>query len=109
MFAIGISPDGHSLAILTKDFHVMIFDKIREKTFFVEPISIDLFSENTVTIESLLNLDSNPRDPLQDRFSIYVSNNCASIFIMSDSERLVAIWTEAYAKNKLQITALASL
>ena len=93
MYAIGVSPDGHSVAILSKDFHVMIYDKIKEKTFNIVPITIDLFSENTVTIESLLNLDSDPRNSLQDRFSIFVSNNCSSIFVMSDTERLVAIWT----------------
>ena len=93
MYAIGVSPDGHSVAILSKDFHVMIYDKIKEKTFNIVPITIDLFSENTVTIESLLNLDSDPRSSLQDRFSIFVSNNCSSIFVMSDTERLVAIWT----------------
>ena len=93
MYAIGVSPDGHSVAILSKDFHVMIYDKIKEKTFNIVPITIDLFSENTVTIESLLNLDSDPRKSLQDRFSIFVSNNCSSIFVMSDTERLVAIWT----------------
>ena len=93
MYAIGVSPDGHSVAILSKDFHVMIYDKIKEKTFSIVPITIDLFSENTVTIESLLNLDSDPRNSLQDRFSIFVSNNCSSIFVMSDTERLVAIWT----------------
>ena len=93
MYAIGVSPDGHSVAILSKDFHVMIYDKIKEKTFSIVPITIDLFSENTVTIESLLNLDSDLRNSLQDRFSIFVSNNCSSIFVMSDTERLVAIWT----------------
>lgn len=93
MYAIGVSPDGHSVAILSKDFHVMIYDKIKEKTFNIVPITIDLFSENTVTIESLLNLDSDPRNSLQDHFSIFVSNNCSSIFVMSDTERLVAIWT----------------
>ena len=93
MYAIGVSPDGHSVAILSKDFHVMIYDKIKEKTFSIVPITIDLLSENTVTIESLLNLDSDPRNSLQDRFSIFVSNNCSSIFVMSDTERLVAIWT----------------
>ena len=93
MYAIGVSPDGHSVAILSKDFHVMIYDKIKENSFNIVPITIDLFSENTVTIESLLNLDSDPRNSLQDRFSIFVSNNCSSIFVMSDTERLVAIWT----------------
>jgi len=106
VFAIGVSPDGHSIAILTKRYQVIIHDKISEKTFIVDPISIDFMSSNTVTMESLLNLDSNPGEPPKDRFSIYVSNNCTNIFIMSDSERLVATWSEAFVKSRAQKAAM---
>ena len=36
--AINTSPDGHSVAILTLDFYVLIHDKISEKTFRVKRI-----------------------------------------------------------------------
>ena len=35
VMAIATSPDGHSVAILTKNFDVLIHDKVREKTFKV--------------------------------------------------------------------------
>ena len=89
-----MSPDSHSVAILCKDFSVLVHDKIREKTFAIEAISINMFEQNAVSLESLLNEHVTTRgEQIGDRYSIYVSNGLTNIFVIASSERLVATWS----------------
>ena len=41
ILAFATSPDGHSVAIMTLNFDVLIHDKVREKTFTVKPLEMD--------------------------------------------------------------------
>lgn len=54
--AIGVSPDGHSVGILTKEFGVMVHDKISEVTFELKPLSVDLYESNSVQLTHLIGL-----------------------------------------------------
>lgn len=100
VLAIGVSPDGHSVGILTKTFGVFVHDKISEVTFILSGLTVDFFESNSVNISQLIGMNTRFDVPLTERISIYISNNCSSIFVISDSERLVATWQESHVQTR---------
>lgn len=45
ILTITCTPDGHSVAILTTHFTVLIYDKVKEKTYKTGKIGHDYFDE----------------------------------------------------------------
>ena len=73
--AIASSPDGHCIAVLTKDYKVLIYDKVKEKTFEIQKIQESFFSSANVSLESLLSNRSRRKgDDSTEQFKIYISN-----------------------------------
>ena len=97
VLAITTSLDGHSVAILTQEFSVLIHDKVKEQTFAVRPIDASFFEPGQITLESLMDTKKSTRGTyLADSYSLYVSNGATSIVVISATERLVATWTQSY-------------
>ncbi len=68
--AINVSPDGHSVAIMTRDFGVLVHDKVKEKTFSVAKIDDEYFGNRMFDY---------------DKFMIYVSNELTHLYVVSES------------------------
>ena len=81
--AIATSPDGHCVALLTKDFGVLVHDKVKEKTFQIARIQESFFTTANVSLENLLSNKTRRRgDDPTESFKIYVSNEITSVFVI---------------------------
>lgn len=67
ILAITCTPDGHSVAILTRNFTVMIYDKVKEKTYKTAKIDEEYFDEKHVE-EIFEQLKINKGNGSTDRF-----------------------------------------
>lgn len=105
VLAIGVSPDGHSVGILTKDFQVLVHDKISEVTFELAPLTADFLGPGGVSLSTMVTSRSSSELRPSERFSLYVSNNCSSLYVISDSERLVVTWQESHEQTRAQKAA----
>ena len=70
VIAINVSPDGHSVAIMTRDFVILIHDKVKEKTYSVPAIDAEYFGNRIIDFE---------------KFMVYVSNELTHIYVVSES------------------------
>ena len=95
VLAINVTPDGHGVAILTRDFRVLIHDKVKEKTYSVSKMD-DIYLQSQHVETMFEQLKSNKGNESLDRFTIFVSNELSHIYVVSESQRVVASWTKLF-------------
>ena len=66
---------------MTRDFGILVHDKVKEKTYSVAKIDAEYFGNRIIDY---------------DKFMIYVSNELSHIYVVSESQRVVATWTKTY-------------
>ena len=73
----------------------MIYDKVKEKTYKTAKIDEAYFDIKHVD-EIFEQLKINKGNGSTDRFSIYVSNALTSIYVVSESNKIVATWSKMF-------------
>ena len=108
--AICTTPEGNCVAILTRDYSVLVHDTVSKKTFGVAALEASFFEDEKkhTSFESLVEyskarniMKNGTQDlpPTLGKYSLHVSSGMTSIFVLSASQKLVATWNQTFGQE----------